>query len=256
MPWSESIPQFSSLATILGAALLVYAAVGEPLLGRWAFNWLGSRRDSQSGALAGFYWGTIGLHLVWVALIAVLLVFSPELSVGHVGVRLPSAWGPLAAAALGFALALVTMWLLTRTLSGRGKKAGRGSLFTSGTEPAGSTLEVLAPRSRYERWLAAGVAVTAGVGEELLYRGLFLAFGVSLGVPLWAAAIVSCLLYAGAHIYQGWWGLVGPGLLGALFTVLYLGTGSLLVPVVLHIGLELRSLLLTGTGRRHRAASV
>ncbi|MFD0775522.1 type II CAAX prenyl endopeptidase Rce1 family protein, partial [Streptomonospora algeriensis] len=107
-----------------------------------------------------------------------------------------------------------------------------------------------------ERVAAAVLAVTAGVGEELLYRGLLVAFGVALGLPVWAAAAAACLLFALAHLYQGWWGVVGPGLLGALFMVVYLGTGSLLIPIAAHVVLELRSLLLTGSGRRHRARAL
>ncbi|MBB5432752.1 type II CAAX prenyl endopeptidase Rce1 family protein [Nocardiopsis composta] len=250
MPWSESIPQFSLVATILGVALLLYAAIGEPLLGRTAYRRVDRRRDEDPRALVRFYLLTMGVQWAWAAVAVAILLLSPELSAGDLGLRAPSAFGPLIAAVLGFALALLVIWLLTR--DGRKRSSARRvPTLAPSYEPGGATISRLAPRSRTERRTALGLAVTAGLCEELIYRGLFTALGVSLGLPLWAAAVLSCLLFALAHLYQGWWGLVGPGLLGALLMVLYLGTGSLLFPVLLHIAIEARSLLLTGRGRRH-----
>ncbi|MUL40019.1 CPBP family intramembrane metalloprotease [Streptomonospora sp. PA3] len=234
-----------------------YAAVGEPLLGWRAFARLRRRRDSDPRALVRFYRLAIGIHLGWAAAVALIVLLAPGVTAAHVGLRAPVAWTPLLAAVLGFGLALLIFWLITRN---RPKSGGTGA--GTGTAPLppipdpGQALTVLAPRNSRERRAAAALAVTAGVGEELLYRGLLVAFGASLGLPVWAAAAGACVLFALAHVYQGWWGLVGPGLLGALFMVVYLGTGSLLVPIAAHVALELRSLLLTGSGRRHRARAL
>ncbi len=248
----ESNPEFSMIATIIATLLLVYAAIGEPLLGRRAFAWLRARRRTNPRALAQFYGVTIGVQWVWAALIVVILVMSPGLTPAHLGLRAPDAWGPLLAAVIGFVLASLIVWLLTRD---KGEDSGgyQPGPASAAPEPGEHVLATLAPRSRAERRMAAGLAVTAGICEELLYRGLFVALGVSLGMPVVLAAVVSCVLFALAHIYQGWWGLVGPGLLGALFMVVYLGTASLIIPMALHVVLDLRSLLLTGSGRRHRA---
>ncbi len=260
VPWSENIPQFSPVATILGIALLLYAAIGEPLLGRRFFTRLERRRGTDPMALVTFYRVAIGTQWGWTAVIAAILVLSPGLTAAHLGLRAPQAWGPLLAAVIGFCLALLVVWVLTRDRQGKsdGPGAGRkqGPVLPPASDPGGHVLAVLAPRSRRERRTAGVLAATAGICEELLYRGLFVALGVSLGLPVWVAAVVSCLLFAFAHLYQGWWGLVGPGLLGALFMVVYLGTGSLLIPIVLHMALDMRSLLFTGGGRRHRARAL
>ncbi|WP_067963963.1 CPBP family intramembrane glutamic endopeptidase [Nocardiopsis trehalosi] len=253
MPWSESIPQFSTPALVLALALLAYAAVGEPLLGRRAFARLERTRDSDPRALLRFYRLSIGIAWAWTAVVVAAVLLAPGLTAAHLGLRAPVAWGPFAGAVIGFVLALLVVWLLTRD-RGRGRRPGPEPAPVP--EPAAHVLTVLAPRSRAERRAAGLLAVTAGVCEEVLYRGLFVALGVALGLPVWAAAVLSCVLFALAHVYQGWWGLVGPGLVGALFMVVYLGTGSLFVPIVLHILLDGRSLLLTGRGRRHRATSV
>ncbi|QBI52808.1 CPBP family intramembrane glutamic endopeptidase [Streptomonospora litoralis] len=252
MLWTESIPQFGVVAGALAFLLVGYAAAGEPLLGWRAFARLRRRRDSDPGALARFYRLAMGVHLAWVAAVVVILLVAPGVTPAHVGLRAPVNWGPLLAAVLGFCLALLIVWLITR---GRNRSGSGAAPLPSVPDP-GEGLSVLAPRNRRERRLAGALAVTAGVSEELLYRGLLVAFGVALGLPVWAAAVAACVLFALAHLYQGWWGLVGPGLLGALFMVVYLGTGSLLFPIVLHVVLELRSLLLTGSGRRHRARAL
>ncbi|AFR08599.1 CPBP family intramembrane glutamic endopeptidase [Nocardiopsis alba] len=109
------------------------------------------------------------------------------------------------------------------------------------------------PRTGGERALAAGMAVTGGVFGELLYRGLFIVLVTSMGVPLWIAAVLSVLLFSVAHVYQGWWGLLSAGFSGTLFTVLYLGTGSLLVPILVHVALNLRSLVFAPAVERARA---
>ncbi|MGV3712656.1 CPBP family intramembrane glutamic endopeptidase, partial [Pseudolysinimonas sp.] len=55
-----------------------------------------------------------------------------------------------------------------------------------------------------------------------------------------AAAVVFALL----HVYQGVVGILFSGLLGLIFTYLYLVTGSILVPIVLHALIDLRSMVL------------
>ncbi|GAA4948938.1 hypothetical protein GCM10023224_36210 [Streptomonospora halophila] len=254
VPWTESVPQFGVVAGALASLLVVYAAVGEPLLGRRAFTRLQRTRGSDPRALVRFYRLAMGVHLAWTVAIALIVLLAPGVDAAHLGLRAPQAWLPLLAAVFGFGAALLIIWLITRD---RGRSAPEtGSPPLPPLPDPGQALGVLAPRGSRERRTAAAVAVTAGVGEELLYRGLLVAFGTALGAPVWLAAIAACVLFALAHLYQGWWGLVGPGLLGALFMVVYLGTGSLLIPIAVHIALEMRSLLLSGSGRRHRARAL
>ncbi|MFC7327621.1 CPBP family intramembrane glutamic endopeptidase [Marinactinospora rubrisoli] len=259
MPWSESIPQFSSTATLLAFVLVGYAAIGEPLLGWPAFAWLRRRRSSVRWALGAFYALTIAIQVTWVVIVAAILLLSPGLHPGDLGLRAPHALLPLLTGA-GTAVAVLVAWWLAggvRRRFGRSRARAPRQEEPAGrqrTAPGAHVMAVLAPRSRRERRLAVAVSVTAGVCEEVLYRGLFIAFGVSLGLPVWAAAVLSCLLFAVAHVYQGWWGLVGPGLLGVLFTLTYLGTGSLIVPILLHLAIDLGGLLFTGSGRRRRVA--
>lgn len=291
MPWSDSLPQFSLAGTVLTVLLLLFAAVGEPFLGRRAFRWLSRRRDSDGRALTRVYAATVGVHVLWGLAVVGVLSLSPNLDAADLGLRSPHAWGPVVGGAVGGVMALAVLWVLVNGLpknlplpvggagrGGRGRRSagsrGRDELPGSSEEevreaspedgaddarapgrrgrraaPAPLTLPeperergLLAPRTTTERALAAGAAVTGGVFGELLYRGLFIVLVAGMGVPLWIAAVLSVALFSVAHLYQGWWGLVSAGASGTLFTVLYLGTGSIWVPILVHVALNLRSL--------------
>jgi membrane protease YdiL (CAAX protease family) len=101
------------------------------------------------------------------------------------------------------------------------------------------------PRTAGERRLFTVVGVTAGVCEEWLYRGFFLAVVAAAtgGLPLWLLVACAAVAFGLAHAYQGPAGIVGTGVLGGGMAVMYLQTGSLLLPVVLHVLIDLRFLL-------------
>src|SRR5258708_39476419 len=76
------------------------------------------------------------------------------------------------------------------------------------------------------------LAVPAGVCEEFPYRGFALAAIIRAGLPVWAAVVISSVLFGLAHIYQGRGGSVSTMLLGVLFGTARIVYHSL-VPVVL-----------------------
>jgi membrane protease YdiL (CAAX protease family) len=112
-------------------------------------------------------------------------------------------------------------------------------------EPAVHATLALLPRTTAERRLFTLVGVTAGVCEEWLYRGFLLAVVAAIGggLPTPALVAIGALAFGLAHAYQGVAGIVTTGVLGGVMAGLYLGTGSLLLPVVLHALIDLRFLL-------------
>jgi membrane protease YdiL (CAAX protease family) len=89
------------------------------------------------------------------------------------------------------------------------------------------------------------VGVTAGVCEEWLYRGFFLALvaAVAPGLPGPVLVLVAALAFGLAHAYQGPAGVLTTGVLGGVLAAVYLSSGSLLLPVLLHAVIDLRFLL-------------
>ncbi len=77
-----------------------------------------------------------------------------------------------------------------------------------------------------------GISVLAGLGEEMLFRGLIQdVFSSSL--PLWMAVALASLLFGMMHAVTPTYAVLA-GLMGAYLGWLYLATGNLLGPIVAH----------------------
>jgi membrane protease YdiL (CAAX protease family) len=109
----------------------------------------------------------------------------------------------------------------------------------------------LVPRTPEERQLFGAVAITAGLTEEFVFRGIALhglaASGwLGAGEPAaWRAAGVTALAFGLGHGYQDPLGMVRAGLLGGVLAVPVILTGSLLPSMTAHALLDL-SLLAWG----------
>ena len=103
--------------------------------------------------------------------------------------------------------------------------------------------EKIMPRTPAETLVYAALACTAGISEEFLYRGfVFMAFVrmiVNFGPPNAAAAILSSAWFSLAHLYQGRRGLITTFVVGMIFVLVRIWTGSLIPAVVAHIGIDL-----------------
>ena len=100
-----------------------------------------------------------------------------------------------------------------------------------------------------------GVAITAGICEEVLSRGYLLWYLQSLGLGR-GAVVVAIVAFGLAHAYQGIRGIVWTGVMGAVFLGLYLLTGSLVAPIVLHATVDLANgLMLYRVSRRSDTAA-
>jgi membrane protease YdiL (CAAX protease family) len=89
------------------------------------------------------------------------------------------------------------------------------------------------PRTRTELRSFVVLSVTAGICEELLFRGYAMwVFRPALG--LWGAAIASVVLFGIGHAYQGRKGAVRATVVGALATALAIGFGSIIPGMIMH----------------------
>ena len=104
----------------------------------------------------------------------------------------------------------------------------------------------LLPRGGREQITFGALAITAGICEELIFRGFGLAYVRWLwpATPRWAAIVIIATAFGVAHLYQGPRGILLTGLVGAYFTWLVLSTGSLWPAMALHALLDLRVLAL------------
>jgi membrane protease YdiL (CAAX protease family) len=101
-------------------------------------------------------------------------------------------------------------------------------------------LERMMPRSDEEmRWFNL-LAVTAGVCEELLYRGYLLWYLGHWLAPVPAIA-VAAVVFGFGHAYQGVRGVAVTSLVGLFMCAVYLLTGSLVACMVIHALMDLHA---------------
>lgn len=74
------------------------------------------------------------------------------------------------------------------------------------------------------------VVLISPIGEELLFRGVFLN-KLKLAVPTVFAVLISSLLFASLHSFGG---IISAFVFGICMAVLYLKTGNILVPILAH----------------------
>lgn len=113
-------------------------------------------------------------------------------------------------------------------------------------------LAAVVPRSAGELRRFYSVSLTAGIAEEVLWRG-FLIWYLAQAMPMFAAALLATLAFGLAHAYQGWRQLPAITAVGALLAALYILTGTLWASIVLHFAIDaLQGRLGFAIDRRHR----
>ncbi|WP_448623826.1 CPBP family intramembrane glutamic endopeptidase [Geodermatophilus sp. URMC 64] len=249
MNWlPESLDAFGAAA--LAAVLLAgYLVVGEPVAGYVLHRRFEGRLQRDPAARRSFYGRLLILEWGLAVVAAVVWAAAPGVGLGAVGLRWPQAWpGPVTAAAVLLVLAFLLVSL--RAMASGALRAAAEQLRRPGdgrhAEPPVHATLALLPRTRGERRLFTVVGLTAGICEEWLYRGVFLAVVAALlgRPPLLVLVVVAAAAFGLAHAYQGVAGIVTTAVLGGVLAALYLETGSLLLPVLLHAVIDLRFLLL------------
>tara|TARA_R110000751_G_scaffold287442_1_gene392198 strand:+ start:57194 stop:57919 length:726 start_codon:yes stop_codon:yes gene_type:complete len=83
------------------------------------------------------------------------------------------------------------------------------------------------------RYFILGLSVSAGICEEILFRGYLMQV---LGdyFPTYGVVIISSLMFGLPHIYQGPIHILRTAIVGATMALLYLYTDSLVIPIILH----------------------
>jgi membrane protease YdiL (CAAX protease family) len=101
------------------------------------------------------------------------------------------------------------------------------------------SLRPLLPHTRREERGFAALSVTAGVCEEVVYRGFLIAYIAGLGLA--TAIVLSTLAFGLAHAYMGKVAAIRAGLIGLVVAGLYWLTGSLWASMLLHATADITS---------------
>jgi CAAX protease family protein len=182
-----------------------------------------------------------------VALI-VLLWITRGRPLDALGFATPGGWGfwaasLLVAGALGF-----TTWQrlsLTRNPEESVRREVMAQL---------ESLRPLLPHTPREMSRFVLLSVTAGICEEVMFRGFLLWYLASL-IPVIPALLIGAALFGMAHAYQGSHGVLRTGIVGAALVILYVLSHSLWLPMLLHAFVDVNSGLLAYAFLKPAAAS-
>ena len=179
------------------------------------------RQKGESARVAGYRETIVSWLVFAAALVAIWLV------TGRAWAELGFRWGDPLRLALGALLGVAVLWITYQQM--RKLTSGGASAVT---EQMGD-VAFFAPRTRRELGWFRAVSVNAGVTEELIFRG-FLLWYLEPYVGVAWAAVLAVLIFTLGHAYQGLANV--PPLLGAsaFFVFLYLWSGSLLLPIIVH----------------------
>ena len=151
-----------------------------------------------------------------------------------VGLGVPGGWAFWIGSIVAIGLAIV---LGRQVAAVRSSAEARAQVL----KQFGGVPALLVPRGGRERRLWVGLSLTAGLCEEVLYRGFLIWYLMTL-LPGMAAALLAAIVFGVAHQYLGWGvGVLRATIVGVVLGVAYLVTGTLWVPIALHAILDVTS---------------
>jgi membrane protease YdiL (CAAX protease family) len=101
-------------------------------------------------------------------------------------------------------------------------------------------LERMLPHTADELSTFNRLAITAGICEEILFRGFLLWYLQHALGPL-PAAVLASVIFGVGHLYQGWKGVLQTGALGGFLIGVYVVSGSLYAGMLLHALMDLHA---------------
>jgi len=223
-----------ALAAVLATALAALLVFVQPFAGRRRYQRLLERLERDPGARLHHYRRGIRGEWIGVGLVAVIGLLAGR-SAASIGLQWPDEWGLTVVLLLevGLLLAVSTVFM-------------RRPQFRDALRRQAQGFVALLPRTHAERWTFAALAVTAGICEEILFRG----FGFAYVRWLWPDAsntwviVITSLGFGLAHLYQGVRGVALTGLAGIALASFTTSTGSLVAAIVAHAMIDLRILAL------------
>jgi len=222
----------NTLLDPLAVSILVYLVVLSPWGGVWDYRKLVQwNAEKLPDARVRFYrwivaweWGSVAVFLswwFWTGRQATPLGLVPD----------PSGWQWLAVA-VGFVLsALFVLQMVSTTRSPKSLSDLRGKL---------GDLEHMVPRNSREQRAFNWLSITAGICEEIMYRGLLLAI-LAAAIGIWPAVFVSSAVFGLGHIYQGSLGVVKTAAVGLALALLTVFSGSLFMAIIVHVIMDVSS---------------
>lgn len=220
--------------------IIFFTLVYEPIIGYFEYQKFKITVKDNANERSKYYKKIIiGL---WVPTIFILFLVSfTQLNLKDIGIALPTINPDPLGTVMTYSLLIITfLYLLivmyycvgyhfSHKIRTKFLQAKENQLNTA-------SFSDIMPVTTKEKHIWNYVSLTAGITEEIIYRG-FLIFAFSYLFPdlsIWYVLILSSVLFGLAHTYQGLAGVVRTTVVGLLFAGLYVGLGSILPLIVLH----------------------
>lgn len=205
--------------------------VVQPIHGALSYRAYVSRVEAGGPENRGKQYRDI-LVLEWVSFAVVasawMLLSRPFDLLGFVPPAGSGFWG-------GIAVLVLVTWYLVYSVQAAKKMSDEEK---DKQAQALGTLRYILPQSSSDFRQFAGVSITAGIVEEVLYRG-FTFWYLAEFLPIWAVVIVSSVAFGLGHSYQGVGGMIRVTLIGLAFGLFYVWTGSIWLPMIAHVILDI-----------------
>ncbi|QCR32493.1 CPBP family intramembrane glutamic endopeptidase [Lysinibacillus sp. SGAir0095] len=220
--------------------IIIFTLLYEPIIGYFEYQKfkIAVRED---GNVRTKYYKKLIVDL-WIPTISILLlVIVTEINLKDIGIAMPTInTGPQGSVVTYSILIIVFLYLLIVLYNCVGyhfsSKIRKKFIQAKESQLNTVSFSEIMPVTREEKHIWNYVSLTAGVTEEIIYRG-FLIFAFSYLFPdlsIWLVLIFTSLLFGLAHTYQGFSGVIRTTVVGVLFACLYIGIGSILPLIVLH----------------------
>ncbi|CAG9619561.1 CPBP family intramembrane glutamic endopeptidase [Sutcliffiella rhizosphaerae] len=221
--------------------IIIFTLVYEPIFGYFDFQKFKLNVKLNENARTKYYINSI--ISLWIPTIFILfLIVFTDLTFTNIGLTFPTinteVLGPITTYSV-FAIALVYLLGITYYLIGYRYSDKIRKKLSQAKENQWDNVEfsdILPTTTKEKKWWNY-VSITAGITEEIIYRG-FLIFALSFLFPnfsIWIIIFLSSLLFGLAHTYQGFMtGVLRTTIFGVIFSILYIGLGSILPLIVFH----------------------
>ena len=220
------------MTSLLDHLIVAFLFLVVPAWGAWGYRrFVRDVRAGKEGARLKEFRSTVVIEWGFTLLLLVWWLLAGR-TLSALGFALPAGLPTTAGVvltALGLAF-LAQQWRTYRKLEGKALDSLKAQVA--------SVVDMI-PRTDLEhRWFRA-VSVTAGICEELVFRG-FVVWYLAHWMSPWLATTVAAVGFGAAHFYQGMAGVVKTGVTGLIMGLLFVGTGSLLWPIILHTAIDLQ----------------
>ncbi|MFY9821669.1 MAG: CPBP family intramembrane glutamic endopeptidase [Thermoanaerobaculia bacterium] len=228
----RSLPAWNALLSSWDARLLTFTLVViVPTLGYLRFRRLETQTDLVASSRRKLTVYARIILVQWFLVAAMLLVgWRHGLSAADLGERFADA-----RLTLGVTAALVAIVAVVLAIILGRRRHPRPQAHTATVD----RMRKLMPASGPEWAAFALVCITAGVCEELLYRGWLVSIlRVGTG-SVWVAVGIASAIFGIGHAYQGAKGMLRTGLVGLQLALLFVYVDSLIPGQVLHAAVDI-----------------